>query len=234
MDWPASGSLAKRLALFFLFVAAINGHAATFALEAGSILLREDERRASFNVTNTGNEPILLVSKVENLKDGDIANRILLTPPITRIEPRQSQLIHYVLRDGEALQEEHMLAASFEAIPLQSQNKAKINIKHIIPLMAYPTSIAPTDEPWRDLIAQYEDGSLEIKNRGAHVVRLLPDIYAEPNDANILLRSSYLMPGETVRQKIAEQPERLRITPMNRRGTTLRPTHIAIHDLNKE
>ncbi|BDU20374.1 fimbria/pilus chaperone family protein [Dyella sp. GSA-30] len=233
MDWRTSLSLAQRFVVLFLFVTA-NGHAATFALEAGSVLLYEDEGRAAFNVTNTGDDPILVISKVKNLKEDDIADRLLVTPPITRIEPRQSQLIHYVLREGEALQEEHMLEASFEAIPVKKQSAATINIKQIIPLMIYPKSIATTDEPWRDLTVRHEDGRLEIRNTGKHVVRLLPSLQTQPQAADIPLKLPYLMPGEVTSHRLSDKPERIRITPMNRRGSVLTPITITVKNIGSD
>jgi P pilus assembly chaperone PapD len=233
VGWPTSVRFALRFIALCLFGAA-NGHATSFTLEAGSVLLYEDEGRTSFNVTNTGNDPILLVSKVEDLKEGDIAHRILLTPPITRIEPRQSQLIHYILREGETLQREHMLAASFEAIPVKSQNTATINVNHVIPLIAYPKSIARTDDPWRDLVAQYGKGSLEIRNNGKHVVRLLSHIRTHPQGTDIALEHPYLMPGETTHHALSEEPKQIRITPMNRRGTVLQSINISVNNPSKE
>jgi fimbrial chaperone protein len=233
MDWQVLVNLAKRFIVLFLLVA-VNGHASSFTLEAGSVLLNEDEGRTAFNVTNTGDSPILVVSKVQDLKGGDIAHRLLVTPPITRIEPHQSQLIHYVLREGEALQEEHMLEASFEAIPIKSQSAAAINIKQIIALMIYPKSIASTDAPWRDLEVRHEDGALEIRNTGKHVVRLLPHVQAQPQLTDIPLKHPYLMPGEATRHTLTEGPKHIRITPMNRRGTVLTPITLPVNHSDKE
>jgi len=219
MEWQKSKFFLRRLALLSLFLS--SNTLASIALEAGSVLLDENEKRTGFNITNTGHEPILLISKVENLREGDIAHRIILTPPITRIDPKQSQLIHYMLRDGEPLQEEHMLAASFEAVPINRANVATVNIKQVIAMMIYPKSVPPVNEAWRDLALTHQNGMLEIRNKGRHVVRLLPSISIGRESSNISLEHAYLLPGDTAQYPVQDAPKHITIRPMNRHGSAL-------------
>lgn len=220
MEWRKLKILWGQLALLSLFLAS-TGHTSAIELEAGSVIPEESEGRASFNVTNVGDEPILLISKVENLREGDISHRIVLTLPITRIDPKQSQLIHYILRKGEPLQEEHMLAASFEAVPIKRPSAAAINIRRGIAMMIYPQLVSPINEAWRDLTLTHQDGMLEMRNQGRHVVRLLPSISVGQEGTNISLEHAYLPPGDTAQYPVQDVPKHITIRPMNRRGSAL-------------
>lgn len=75
-----------------------NVHA-SFQLETMTVILDAGEGRKVFNVKNTGNSPILLSTKVEEL-DGStkLAGDIMISPPIVRIEPQQSQQINFILK----------------------------------------------------------------------------------------------------------------------------------------
>ncbi|SUC12017.1 fimbrial chaperone [Proteus mirabilis] len=62
----------------------------------------------------TGSEPILLSTKVSDLdKQHEIAKNIIITPPITRIEPDQSQNINFILKDGIEFDDEQILKSLF-------------------------------------------------------------------------------------------------------------------------
>jgi hypothetical protein len=42
------------------------------------------------------------------------------------------------------------------------------------------------------------------------------------------------MPGDAARHALAEAPQQIRITPMNRRGTVLPSVNIPVNNLDKE
>ncbi len=52
--------------------------AATFQLQSTTVILEEREGRTAFQVTNTGEEPILLISKLADLDDQSMAKNILV------------------------------------------------------------------------------------------------------------------------------------------------------------
>src|ERR1700744_4855694 len=85
---------------------ASHAFASSFTLESTTVVLDEREGQVAFNVKNDGDTPLLLVSKVDNLDDSNLAGRILISPPITRVDPGQSQQVNYSLKKGAPIDHE--------------------------------------------------------------------------------------------------------------------------------
>ncbi len=77
---------------------------ASFQLETMTVILDASDGRKVFSVKNMSKEPILLSTKVEDIPgDLPIAKDILVSPPIIRIEPEESQQINFVLKKGVSI-----------------------------------------------------------------------------------------------------------------------------------
>lgn len=220
---------AFALALGTAMVAA-PAMASTFKLQSTTVILEEKEGRSSFNVTNTGNEPILLLTKVEDLDDANFAGNILITPAVTRIDPGQSQIVNFSLKKGVTTNREHMLKASFEGVTQRAESGMKMPLRQQIGFIVQPKSVPVVPKPWEDLRISKKDGKVEIANTGKHVVRLGPAVTLQPSGVVVPLANAYIMPGDSVMVDPQGQAvgTEVQITPMSRYGFVQAPAVLTV------
>lgn len=216
------GLLLRVTATVFLILSGISGNAiAAFQLESMGIVLEESAGRTSFTIKNTSPEPILLVSKVEDLDDKNLSKSILVSPPITRIDAGQSQQVNFVLKKGLKLDKEGMLKASFEGIGQAKDNAARMPVRQSIGMILQPASVDASKTPWEDLTLSLEGQELVIVNTGKHVVRLSPKMILLPAQETITIDNYFFMPGEERRFRVKMRPDSVKILPLSRYGFKL-------------
>lgn len=164
------------LALALSTATVLPAMASPFTLQSNTVILEEREGRTSFNITNPGNQPILLLSKVENLDDQAMAGNVLVTPAVTRIDPGQSQIINFALKKGVTLDREYMLRASFEGVAQKAEQGMRMPIRQQIGFIIQPRSVAVELRPWQDLRFQADGRQLTVRNSGRHVIRMGPTL----------------------------------------------------------
>ena len=191
---------------------------ASFKLESTGVILKEKDGRTSFNVENVSAEPILLVTKISDLDNNGVSKNILVSPPVVRIDPGQSQQVNFVLKQGTVLNHEVLLKASFEGVSQASENSAKMPIRQDVGLLVIPASVAETKTPWDDLTLKYEGNELVMSNSGKHVIRLAPQFTLKPSNEVVPLGGLYILPTETKRFKVQSKPDSIEISPLSRYG----------------
>lgn len=203
--------------------------AGTFTLQSPSLVLPEQDSRVAFNVKNDGESPILLVTKLEDLDGGNFAGRLLVAPPVTRIDPGQSQQVNFILKQGPALEREIMLKASFEGVTQQSEKSGMVfPVRQDIGFIIQPAAVSKVNDPWRDLEVSASASELVLHNPGKHVIRLGRSLTLKPNGQVVNLDGAYVMAGATKRVPITAQPTALGIVPLSRYGFTLDPVELPV------
>ena len=194
--------------------------ASTFKLQSNTVILEERDGRTAFNVTNTGKEPILLVSKVEDLVEDHMAGNVLVTPTVTRIDPGQSQIVNFSLKKGVKLDREYMLRASFEGVTQKAERGMRMPIRQQIGFILQPKSVAAEPRPWQDLRLTVEGDDIVVSNPGKHVVRLGPTLTVQPSGATGALPRPYVMPGESLKVSFPNlgAAQNVSIVPLSRYG----------------
>ncbi|WP_069230183.1 fimbria/pilus chaperone family protein [Burkholderia territorii] len=196
--------------------------AGTFTLESTTVVLPEQDSRVSFNVKNDGQSPMLLVTKLDDLDDRGFAGRVLVTPPLTRIDPGQSQQVNFVLKKGERLEREIMLKASFEGVTQQSELSSMVfPVRQEIALLIQPATVPKVNNPWSDLKVSASASELVLHNPGKHVIRLGRSLTLMPGREAVNLDAAYILPGSTKRLRIGSRPTAVVILPLSRFGYTL-------------
>lgn len=192
---------------------------ASFKLETPGVVFPENEKRVSLNIENTSNNPILLVSKLTDLDGKDYSKRILISPPISRIDPGQSQQINFVLKAGPKLEHEVLMKATFEGVAQAKENVMQMPISQTVGFLLQPSSVSVSDTPWDGLVAKQENGQLVISNTSKRVVRLLPQITLLPSKKIVSLKQFYILPGESETVKYqGAAPSSYTIYPLSRYG----------------
>ncbi|HEJ9508076.1 TPA: fimbria/pilus periplasmic chaperone [Proteus mirabilis] len=208
--------------MIFLILLISHFSHASFQLETMTVILDSEEPRKIFNVKNTGSEPILLSTKVSDLdKQHEIAKNIIITPPITRIEPDQSQNINFILKDGIEFDDEQILKASFQGIGVAKVNSTKMPIRQDIAMLIIPKGLTIEREPWKNLEVKQVNNQLILKNNGKKVIRMAPAFSSLPSNNGYSIGQFYIRPQEEIKVDVKEKLTEIKISPLSRYGFKL-------------
>lgn len=194
--------------------------ASTFQLQSNTIILEERDGRTAFNIKNPGTQPILLVSRVEDLDGNDMAGNVIVTPAVTRIDPGQSQLVNFSLKKGMKLDREYLLRASFEGVSQKAERGMRMPIRQQIGFIVQPKTVAADVRPWQDLRFAVDGTTLKVHNSGRHVIRIGPALTLQPSGAVATLPHPYLMAGESIDLPVESigVAQQVEIVPLSRYG----------------
>lgn len=178
----------------------INALADGMRPETTLVVLYEEEGEATLNVKNTDEGPALLHSVVEDLPE-DLEPLLVVTPPITRVEAGDTQLVRFISTLKEPLKTQRLKRISFEGIPqARATGGATIGItlRQNLPLILHPKGLPRHATPWELLKWRHDGGRLTVHNPSAYVVRLAPDVKLLPQNAPGTLPRTYILPGEAL------------------------------------
>lgn len=214
-------TLMKTLLLLIFSAFCLKTQAATFTLESPTIIFNETDQRVAFNVKNDGESPMLLVSKLEDLGEDKLSQRILIAPPIARIDPGQSQQINFSLKKGAKLEHEYMLKASFEGVSQTGRGSLVMPVRQEIGFLVQAGAVPVSKTPWDNLKLSLADRHLTLSNPSTHVIRLAPSVKLLPANKTVALPHAYLMPGESRTVEIDDAADKIEIVPLSRYGLVL-------------
>ncbi|ELY3857997.1 fimbria/pilus periplasmic chaperone [Providencia stuartii] len=210
-------TLLKTLAVVSLLTSAA-AHA-NFQLETMTVIVDESEPRKVFNVKNTSKEPILLSTKVANLEGGEeLASDVMVSPPIIRIEPEQSQQINFVLKKGLTLPHEAILKVSFQGVGATKVNTTKMPIRQDVAMLITPAGMTVSQTPWEALQVSQQGETLTLTNTGKQVIRLAPNFTAQPGNEDYSVGQFYLRPNESKVVNVKGKVNTITISPLSRYG----------------
>lgn len=177
-----------------------TAHASGMLPETSVVIVNEADGEASMNVKNTDANATLLYTSIQNLPE-DKENLLVVTPPVARVEPDETQLVRFILQSKEPLKTQRFKRVIFEGIPQQSKDggvKVTMNVRQNLPVIIHPKGLAPNREPWKLLTWSVSNGNLIAKNDSAYVVRLAQTVTLLPGKAELDLGKTYFLPGETI------------------------------------
>lgn len=185
--------------IFFAHYAQASG----MKLETSVVVVNTEEGEGVMTLKNTDPSPVLLYSSVENLP-GDKEESLIVTPPVVRVNPGDSQTVRFMLKTP-AKAVEQFKRAIFEGIPASDKtaDKLQITLRQNVPLIIHPAGLKENAEPWTLLKwEQTGQDTLKVTNTGAYVIRMSPSISVEPQKVSGSLPRSYLLPGDTISVKL--------------------------------
>ncbi|WP_131697591.1 fimbria/pilus chaperone family protein [Pseudomonas sp. JAI120] len=172
--------------------------------ETTVVVLYEAQGEATLNIKNTDAVPALLHSVVENVPE-DMESLLIVTPPITRVEAGETQLVRFISTLKEPLKTQRLKRVSFEGIPqARAAGGATIGItlRQNLPLILHPKDLPVHHTPWELLKWARAGAGLTVHNDSAYVVRLIPEVRLLPQGALATLPRTYVLPGETLTLKV--------------------------------
>lgn len=172
--------------------------------ETSVVILYEEQGEATINIKNTDAAPALLHSVVENVPE-DVEPLLIVTPPITRVEAGETQLVRFIATLKSPLKTQRLKRVTFEGIPqARTAGGATIGItlRQNLPLILHPQGLPRHDAPWELLTWRRSGERLTLHNDSAYVVRLAPDVQLLPQKAMATLPRTYILPGEVLVAKV--------------------------------
>lgn len=189
---------------------AISSYLATAAgmvPETSVIIVNEADGEGTINVKNTEDKPALLYVNIINVPE-DKEPLLVVTPPVSRVEGNDTQLVRFILQGKETLTTQRLKRATFEGIPQKNATtnaKVDLTVSQNLPVIIHPRSLAKNNEPWKLLSWEVAGDKLVVKNKSAYVIRLAQLVTTLPHEQNVKLSRSYILPGEelTADEKLA-------------------------------
>lgn len=193
-DWALYGLLLVSLSIF-----ATPSRASGVLPESSAVIIDEAQRGGSINVKNTEKVPVLLYVKIVGLPD-DPMPRLIVTQPVARLEPGQSQRVRFVLNTDTPLQNEHIKRVYFEGVTEHTSDNSQVSVsvRQDLPVIIVPKGLNARRNMWTDLAWSVSANRLQVTNTGQHVVRLTPQVKLKPAGGVLSLSKSYILPGETL------------------------------------
>lgn len=193
----ALGTTTCFLALLALLTGA-PAQASGMLPETSVVIVNEDDGETSMNVKNTDPNPTLLYTSVQNLPE-DKELLVVVSPPVARVEPDQTQLVRFILQTREPLKVQRLKRVIFEGIPQKSAEggvKVTMNVRQNLPLILHPKGLAMNREPWKLLKWSLDGDKLVLRNDSAYVVRFAQSVSVLPNKIDVDMERTYILPGE--------------------------------------
>ena len=236
LPYPTHSSL-LRVCLAGLLSWAGVSHADGMIPETSVVIVYEDQAEAAIKVTNSDSSPALLHVTLNHVPE-DKASLVFVTPPVSRVEAGQSQLVRFILSGTAPLLTQRLKRVVFEGIsqtPRDSASgaaKVSVNVRQNLPVILHPKGLARNAEPWKGLRWALEHGALVVENPTPYVVRLAQELHSLPSQTSWQLPRSYLLPGD--RLTLAGPPggsddTHLRLTPATVYGFAVGPYDAVLH-----
>ena len=172
--------------------------------ETTVVVLYEEQGEATINIKNTDAAPALLHSVVENVPE-DLEPLLIVTPPITRVEAGETQLVRFIGTLQEPLKTQRLKRVTFEGIPQARVGGVAtigITLRQNLPLILHPRGLPVHHSPWELLKWRRAGERLTVHNDSAYVVRLAPEVQLLPQGVLATLPRTYVLPGEALTLKV--------------------------------
>ena len=168
--------------------------------ETTVVVLYEEQGEATINIKNTDAAPALLHSVVQNVPE-DVEPLLIVTPPITRVEAGETQLVRFIGTLKEPLKTQRLKRVSFEGIPQARTGGGAtigITLRQNLPLILHPQGLPMHHTPWELLTWRRAGERITVHNDSAYVVRLASELLLLPQRGAATLPRTYILPGEVL------------------------------------
>ena len=188
--------------VFFVvvLVASLSVRADGMVPETTVVILNEEDGETTINIKNTDATPALLYSSIENLPE-DPEFLALVTPPITRVEASDKQLVRVIGQFSEPLKTQRLKRIIFEGVPPRKPTDTAsvgVTIRQNLPLILHPKDLPQHNAPWELLTWHLQGTTLSVRNDSAYVVRLADEVVLSPQKQKVYLPRTYILPGEAL------------------------------------
>ena len=182
----------------------LNAQADGLVPDTSVVIVYEQEGEASVSVTNTDNQLALLHVTLEDIPE-DTEPLLVVTPPLSRVEPGKSQLVRFIFQDQQPLKSQRLKRVVFEGMPKgrpateAGHARVGVTVRQNLPVIIHPKGLATNRTPWTGLTWHLQNNELQVHNDTPYVVRLAQELRLLPGDGRAMLPRTYVLPGERLR-----------------------------------
>ena len=186
----------------------LNAQADGMVPDTSVVIVYEQEGEASVSVTNTDNQLALLHVTLEDIPE-DTEPLLVVTPPLSRVEPGKSQLVRFIFQDQQPLKSQRLKRVVFEGMPKgrpateAGHARVGVTVRQNLPVIIHPKGLATNRTPWTGLTWHLQNNELQVHNDTPYVVRLAQELRLLPGDGRAMLPRTYVLPGERLRVSAA-------------------------------
>ncbi len=167
--------------------------------ETSVVIVYEEKGEAAVNVRNSDPRPSLLHVTLQDIPE-DAEPLLFVTPPVSRVEPGENQLVRFILRNAKPLTTQRLRRVVFEGIPPKNKLEpgratVAVNIRQNLPVILHPKALPMNREPWKGLAWSVADGKLTVRNDTPYVVRMGQEVHLLPAMTSLKLPATYMLPG---------------------------------------
>lgn len=167
--------------------------------ETSVVIVYEEKGEAAVNVQNSDARPSLLNVTLQDIPE-DAEPLLFVTPPVSRVEPGESQLVRFILRNAKPLTFQRLKRVVFEGIPPKNKLEpgratVAVNIRQNLPVIVHPKGLPMNREPWKGLTWSIANGELTVRNDTPYVVRMGQEIHLLPMMVALNVPAAYVLPG---------------------------------------
>lgn len=221
--------LIRGLSLVALALATLSvAHADGMLPSTTVVLVNEADHEVTIQVRNDDTVADLLYVTIEDIPE-DHEPLLIVTPPVSRVEPGASQAVRFILQNREPLKTERLKRAIFEGIQPRDANakgKLSLNVRQNLPVIIHPKSLPLNREPWKLLTWSTGKDTLTVRNNSPYVVRLSPSLQLQPSGEQADLPRPYVLPGQMISVPVKSTATTVEFTPASLYGFAL-PKHQA-------
>lgn len=186
------------------FLLSMNAQADGMVPDTSVVIVYENDGEASVSVTNTDSQLALLHVTLEDIPE-DNEPLLVVTPPLSRVEPGKSQLVRFILQDQVPLKSQRLKRVIFEGMPKgrpateAGHARVGVTVRQNLPVIIHPKGLKTNRTPWTGLTWAFENNELLVSNDTPYVVRLAQELRLLPGDGKAMLPRTYVLPGERLR-----------------------------------
>lgn len=176
---------------------------AKFSISQSGVVVSATNGESSISVKNLGQQEIILFASESEKETKAISGKSLfmLSPPISKLKPGESQVIRIFLKD-RSVDKEMLGRLRFQELTSEPNNKTKtiINSAYNIAAVARPAALVENTEPWKGLKLQNSNGGVEIKNESLYVVRMMKTVKFNLGGKTVSenITNGYILPGTSI------------------------------------
>ncbi|MDE1166000.1 MAG: fimbria/pilus chaperone family protein [Pseudomonas sp.] len=179
--------------------------------ETSVVIVDEAQGEVSIKVSNSDAGAALLHVSLVNIPE-DSEPLLFVTPPVSRVEAGQEQLVRFILRNEQPLQTQRLKRVVFEGLPqtrsapVPGEARVGVSVRQNLPVILHPKGLERKRDPWTGLQWSLHQGQLTVINDSPYVVRLAQELRLLPGQQALQLPRSYVLPGERIDVAVADAP----------------------------
>jgi P pilus assembly chaperone PapD len=181
------------------FLSGLPAHADGMLPETSVVIVYDEKGEAAVNVRNSDPRPSLLHVTLQDIPE-DTDPLLFVTPPVSRVEAGENQLVRFILRNAKPLTVQRLKRVVFEGIPPKNKLEpgrasVAVNIRQNLPVIVHPKGLPLIRDPWKGLTWSMTNGELIVRNDTPYVVRMGQEVHLLPMMATAKVPTAYVLPG---------------------------------------